>query len=104
MVDAAPMRRMTWRIGVLFAIGSTCFLVGPFPGFVELVGSAVDGAVFFVGSIFFTSAAGLQLRESIRGGGGIVQLRNVDWWASAVQFVGTLYFNVDTFRAMQVGL
>ncbi len=41
-------------IGVLFAIGSACFLVGPFPGFVELVGSEVDAAVFFAGSLFFT--------------------------------------------------
>ena len=49
--------RVSWWIGVLFAFGSTCFFVGPFPGFVELVGSQVDGIVFFVGSIFFTSAA-----------------------------------------------
>ena len=45
---------------MLFAIGSACFLVGPFPGFVERVGSRVDGIVFFVGSIFFTTAAGLS--------------------------------------------
>jgi hypothetical protein len=44
-------------IGVLFAIGSACFLVAPLPGFVELVGSEVDAAVFFAGSVFFTSAA-----------------------------------------------
>jgi len=53
-------RRATWWIGVLFAVGSACFAVAPFPGFGELVGSAVDGLVFFVGSIFFTSAATLQ--------------------------------------------
>ena len=57
--------RVSWWIGVLFAIGSTCFFVGPFPGFVELVGSQVDGIVFFVGSIFFTSAAALQWLETI---------------------------------------
>ena len=27
-------------MALLFAIGSTCFLVGPFPGYVELVGPA----------------------------------------------------------------
>ena len=48
---------VTRWIGVLFAIGSACFLVGPLPGFVELVGSEVDAAVFFAGSVFFTSAA-----------------------------------------------
>src|SRR5262245_9949688 len=57
--------RASWWIGVLFAIGSTCFLVGPFPGFVEWVGSRADGIVFFVGSIFFTTAAGLQFLESM---------------------------------------
>ena len=91
-------RRTSWWTGVLFAIGSTCFLVGPFPGFVQLVGSRVDGIVFFVGSIFFTSAATLQLV-----GGGFAP-RRLDWWSSAVQLVGTVFFNVSTFRALQAGL
>jgi hypothetical protein len=82
-------------IGVLFAIGSTCFLVAPFPGFVELVGSEVDAAVFFVGSLFFTSAALLQTLHSDGG---------LDRWACLVQFLGTLFFNVTTFRAFQTGL
>jgi hypothetical protein len=85
--------RLTWWVGVLFAIGSLCFFVGPFPGFVNLVGSSADGVVFFVGSIFFTSAALLQLIGSERP--------TADWWASLIQLVGTVYFNVDTFRAMQ---
>jgi hypothetical protein len=85
--------RLTWWVGVLFAIGSLCFFVGPFPGFVNLVGSSADGVVFFVGSLFFTSAALLQLLGSERS--------TADWWASLIQLVGTVYFNVDTFRAMQ---
>ena len=84
------MRR--W-IGILFAIGSVCFIVGPAPGFVNLVGSSADGTVFFVGSIFFTSAAFLQLLDSKRP--------SADWWAALIQFAGTLYFNVSTFQAMQ---
>ena len=86
-------RRLTWWVGVLFAIGSLCFFVGPFPGFVNLVGSSADGVVFFVGSIFFPSSALLQLIGSERS--------TADWWASLIQLVGTVYFNVDTFRAMQ---
>ena len=85
----------TWWIGVLFAIGSACFLVGPFPGFVELVGSEVDAAVFFAGSVFFTSAALLQTLHSDGG---------LDRWACLVQLVGTLFFNVSTFHALQTGL
>jgi hypothetical protein len=91
-------RRASWWVGVLFAVGSTCFLVGPFPGFVELVGSRIDGIVFFVGSIFFTSAAVLQLVDT--GGGP----RSLDWWSCAVQVVGTLAFNRSTFQALQTGL
>jgi hypothetical protein len=92
-------RRATWWIGVLFAIGSACFLVGPFPGFVELVGSEIDGIVFFVGSLFFTSAATLQFVQS-----GFFEPRSLDWWASAVQLAGTVFFNVSTFHALQAGL
>jgi len=93
------MHRATWWIGVLFAIGSTCFLVGPLPGFVELVGSEVDGIVFFVGSIFFTSAATLQFVD-----GGLFLPRRLDWWSNGIQLVGTLFFNVSTFHALQTGL
>jgi hypothetical protein len=99
MVDAAQMRRATWWIGVLFAVGSVCFLVGPFPGFVELVGSRIDGIVFFVGSIFFTSAAALQYVE-----GGLYRPGGLDWWSNVIQLAGTLFFNVTTFTALQTGL
>ena len=108
-------RRASWWIGVLFAIGSTCFLVGPFPGFVALVGTAADAMVFFVGSIFFTSAAALLWLETINAdrGPGMERGRlrvvtfephRIDWWSTGVQLVGTLFFNVDTFRALQEGL
>ena len=108
--------RASWWIGVLFAIGASCFMIGPLPGFVEWVGSAVDGIVFFVGSVFFTSAAALQCLETFNAdrepGGGRVgrfrivafEPRRIDWWSSVVQFVGTLFFNVMTFRAMKTGL
>jgi hypothetical protein len=92
----APLR-LSWWIALLFSVGSICFLVGPFPGFVELVGSRIDGIVFFVGSIFFTSAATLQYLETRRGS-------SLDRWSAAVQLVGTVFFNVSTFHALQAGL
>jgi hypothetical protein len=49
-----------WWIGVLFAIGSTCFALGAAPDYVEAVGDGADAITFFVGSIFFTTAALLQ--------------------------------------------
>ena len=92
---AGRQRTVVWWTGVLFAIGSACFLVAPFPGFVELVGSSVDGVVFFVGSIFFTSAASLQ---------AVTAVDRLDRWSSLIQFAGTIFFNVSTFRALQSGL
>jgi hypothetical protein len=83
--------RLTVWIGVLFAIGSACFFVGPFPGFVQLVGAKADGMVFFVGSLFFTSAALLQAHQA----------SDRDRLPALIQFAGTIFFNVDTFRAMQ---
>jgi hypothetical protein len=107
--------RPSWWIGLLFAVGATCFLVGPMPGFVQLVGSAVDGLVFFVGSLFFTAAAGLQWFQSTRDADAWAARRRpwgelrsspdwwAGWWAGGIQFAGTLLFNRSTYDAMQAG-
>jgi hypothetical protein len=92
----APRQR-SWWIGVLFAIGSTCFVVGPFPGFVQLVGAVADAAVFFAGSIFFTSAATLQFLDTPKSD-------RIDRWASAIQLAGTLFFNLSTGRALHASI
>jgi hypothetical protein len=86
-----------------FALGSLCFLVGPFPGYAQLVGNAADGVTFFVGSILFTSGGALQSwlawpdRKSAGGG-------RAAWWAAIVQSAGTLFFNVTTYQAMHTAL
>jgi len=85
-----------------FAIGSACFFIGPFPGFVQAVGQGADSAVFFAGSIFFTVAAALELREGTLRRGR--RLADASWWSAAIQFVGTLFFNASTFHALQTGL
>jgi len=88
----APRRR-GWWVGVLFAVGSACFVVGPFPGFVHLVGAEADAAVFFAGSLFFTSAAALQYLDTAKAD-------HVGRWAGAIQLAGTLFFNLSTGRAL----
>jgi hypothetical protein len=97
----ATVDRDRW-IAAGFALGSVCFFIGPFPGFVQAVGQAGDSAVFFAGSIFFTLAAALELRE------GTLRRRrrfaDASWWSAAIQFVGTLFFNASTFHAMEAGL
>jgi hypothetical protein len=95
---AARLRSIEWWTAVLFMVGSACFAIGPFPGFVHLVGAAADAAVFFAGSIFFTSAATLQC---VAAGTGP---RGKEWWAGVVQLAGTLFFNLSTFGALQDNL
>ncbi len=80
-----------------------CFFIGPFPGFVQLVGTGADGVVFFAGSIFFTLAATLEVREATLRRGRRWG-RDPSWWSAAVQFVGTLLFNLSTYDAMKDGL
>ncbi len=86
-------RSKTWWSAVLFIIGSSCFAVGPFPGFLQLVGPTADAAVFFIGSIFFTSAATVQYLDS-RSGPRLI------WWAAVVQLAGTVFFNISTGSAL----
>jgi hypothetical protein len=89
-------RRQRW-MGACFAAGSTCFLVGPFPGYVELVGPEAAAITFFVGSIFFTAGGALQTWLAYGTGRG-------EWWSAVIQSAGTLFFNVSTFRALHTAL
>jgi hypothetical protein len=89
-------------MALFFALGSACFLVGPFPGYVRLVGDSADAITFFVGSILFTLGGGVQswlawIQRHSPGG-------NAAWWSAIVQSAGTLFFNVTTFQAMHVAL
>jgi hypothetical protein len=104
-----------WWIGVLFAIGSIFFAVGSAPPYINWVGPHTDALTYFVGSIFFTTAAFLQYFETVN----IMRVpktkdireeiklftwepRRIDWVASVVQFTGTLFFNISTFFAINL--
>jgi hypothetical protein len=102
-----------WWVGVLFAVGATCFALGSAPGYAGAVGNGADSLTFFTGSIFFTSAAFLQYLEavntrqdiSLHGAGGRVVVftwrpDDLAWSSSIIQFLGTLFFNTSTFWAM----
>jgi hypothetical protein len=92
-----------WRwMALFFALGSTCFLVGPFPGYVQLVGDSADAITFFVGSVLFTLGGAIQSSLAWverRSPGG-----RAAWWSAVVQSAGTLFFNVTTYQAMHVAL
>ena len=51
----------------LFMVGSFCFALGSVPGFAGLVAPNTVVLVFFVGSLFFTSAAFLQYLQTTEG-------------------------------------
>jgi hypothetical protein len=100
-------RTATWWIATLFSIGSVCFALPSIPALAALVPPSVCAATYFVSSLFFTSAALLVTvttwsAASAAGSPGVV--RSVDWWAAIIQLAGTLWFNLDTFHALQLGL
>jgi len=96
------MSRERW-MALCFALGSGCFLIGPFPGYANLVGDAADAVTFFAGSVLFTAGGALQswLAYPHRHAAGIGRAA---WWAAAVQSAGTLFFNVTTYQAMHTAL
>ncbi len=109
----SPLRR-GWWIAILFMIGSACFALGSIPAFASWVGEAVVW-VFFVGSIFFTSAAYLQYFEASNEGDDLrgaartrrplgLRLASLGWWATSTQLLGTLWFNLTTFAGTRTDL
>ncbi|TDN92842.1 hypothetical protein EV279_2375 [Microbacterium sp. BK668] len=79
-------------------IGSACFAVGAVPAYADAVGPVWSSATFFLGSIFFTLAALIQLALSGRRPPErpLQGADAADWWSAAIQFVGTLLFNLST--------
>lgn len=92
------LRREAWG----FAIGSTLFALGAVPLYANAVGPVATNATFALGAVFFTLAAFIQLALSGRRPPRRASSRSdrADWWAAAVQFVGTLLFNVSTITAL----
>jgi hypothetical protein len=106
--------RREWWMALLFSIGSLCFALGGVAS-QWAIGISVHavGRVFFVGSIFFTSAAYLQYNEAVNAERGLVQPhrrpawrpaswepRRIDWWATLIQLIGTVLFNISTGLAL----
>jgi hypothetical protein len=94
--------RERW-MALFFALGSACFVIGPFPGYAQLVGASADGVTFFIGSILFTAGGALQtwiaFPERHSGAAG-----RAAFWAAAIQSAGTLFFNVTTYQALHTTL
>jgi hypothetical protein len=111
--EIGPDVRGRW-IAWLFIVGSSLFALGAVPFYSDAVGLRVCGVTFFIGSLFFTSAAFLQYREAVdalppvgdtqRRSFWVWAPRNLGWLAGAVQFAGTLWFNWSTGNALRENL
>lgn len=115
-------RDLNWWIGVIFALGSFLFGLGSvlwlLPGPAGLADAA--NVAFFCGSIPFTTAAYLQLYQAanagefsaedgrLRGAPRRVLFgwapRSIGWLSCALQFIGTVFFNLSTFAPLVPGL
>jgi hypothetical protein len=113
-------RRLNWWIGTVFAVGSLLFALASVLSLVPALARAWSldataiNAIFFTGSIPFTIAAYLQLfqaanagefpREDMQSSRRPVilgwQPHDIGWLSCALQFMGTILFNLNTFDAM----
>lgn len=100
---------LSWRIAMLFMIGSFLFALGSFPAYAQLVDPGTVGITFVIGSIFFTSAGYSQFLQVVNGADAegsssfrfwAWQPASMLWWAVFVQLIGTLFFNFNTIDAM----
>lgn len=88
-----------------FGIGSLLFAAGSVVAIGGGDGTLID-VLYAVGAVFFTFAAQVQLftaldhRPAPDRIGWAKAVRNPDLMSSAIQLVGTLYFNAMTIRAL----
>jgi len=112
--------QLNWWIATIFAIGSVLFAIAsilslwPDLAAAWALDSTEINAIFFAGSIPFTTAAYLQLFQAANAGQFLADVSNpqrrfvlfgwrphdIGWLSSALQFVGTILFNFNTFDAM----
>lgn len=108
--------RLNATVAWLFVVGSACFAVGSVPAYLNAIGGWVDGITYAVGSLFFTSASYGQLVQAqtpaMTAVDAVTQHRPApvrlwewiphdrNWLAAAVQFPGTVFFNISTIAAL----
>jgi hypothetical protein len=116
--------QLNWWIGIIFSLGALLFALGsalvlaPATAHAWSIDANAVNRIFFAGSIPFTTAAYLQLFQAANAGDFTAQKRSgpgdtslfgwkpheIGWLSCALQFVGTLLFNINTFDAMLPGL
>jgi hypothetical protein len=111
--------KLNWWIGTVFALGSALYILASicslWPSLSKnwSLSSTTINTIFFAGSIPFTIAAFLQLYQAavseakaVHRQSGEVKKRfgwypdSAGWLSAALQFVGTILFNVNTLDAL----
>lgn len=85
-------------MGYGFGIGSTLFAIGAIMAVLQ-ANLVATNVVYALGAVFFTSAAAVQMRAA-ESRKPRRRWADPDWMSAAIQFVGTLEFNVMTIRAV----
>jgi hypothetical protein len=109
-------QRLNWWIATVFAIGALLFAMASVLSLAPTLArewamdSTLINAVFFAGSIPFTIAAYLQLLQAANSSEfstgdtrtSLIGWRphDIGWLSCALQLVGTILFNFNTFDAM----
>ena len=110
-LHVVAVRSLAWWISATFAAGSVLFAAGSFPATAGALGDAA-GPLFFIGSLLYTAGAYLQYYEATNASRVVgdhhrtnrligTNTESAGWWASAIQLVGALWFNLNTYEAMQ---
>jgi hypothetical protein len=103
-MSAGAHRGRAWWMDALFMVGSSCFALGSVPGFADLAAPNTVVLIFFIGSLFFTSAATLQYLEATDGRLRAWRPTDLAWASAGIQLIGTLWFNITTAAARLSGL
>ena len=104
-------------MAVLYSLGSVGFTSAAVAAQWSSISATAIGITFFVGSIFFTSAAYLQYSETVNVARTVAgdrrpsrwrpaswEPQRIDWLAAFVQLIGTVFFNISTFVALDHSL
>ena len=102
---------LNWWIAVLFLIGSWHFVGASLLILAGSTNTYLIDLIYFIGSLFFTSAGYSQYYQAINAPETITdsnsqkrryfawQPQRLDFWTTFPQFLGTLAFNTTTARA-----
>ena len=104
--SVARNRRLMSSAGAGFVVGSALFVAGVPLSLTSSLAPAVSAWTYFVGSVFFTVAATLQMFAALRPDDAAARpwrawsgSDRANLLAAVVQWVGTIAFNVTTVRS-----